>query len=462
MLLRKTSDSIKEEIKTEPESAIKQEIMDDNEMARINSPSCHGIKTEESSSRPSTPKVKLVIRSDGQSFSSSIRESLCSDTEESSQEEKVDLGDDIDIEMTDCRSPLLNGIKNEPIEVDESADQTADWSDISVEEKPFSQYMETDIGDQSSQDTVLVQNDRYMDISSDAQLHDQVKGESLSEELQSSYGAVNEESDEAVQNLLSTDGLQDYHTVGSFHSHNADKTFHGHLPFSTSCHQQTLNRSEETSNTDKVKILHNESDSVNKGISFSQDSIHVSLSASDSMQTMSQSSTAHYEPISSPEGDNEDDFFTHKLDMSYSVGGHKLDFCPTSSLSSQSLSQASKETTSGVIEVANDDGTTSDSSDDSTDDDDDDDDDIEGSTAIQEDHHLNSQMQSAIDSILSLNNDSSENLQTHYSSQSQHFVQPEYESSQSGNSAINSPQTEENDNFSMDDDLDAAVKSILM
>ncbi|KAK3101880.1 hypothetical protein FSP39_007011 [Pinctada imbricata] len=71
-------------------------------------------------------------------------------------------------------------------------------------------------------------------------------------------------------------------------------------------------------------------------------------------------------------------------------------------------------------------------------------------------------MQSAIDSILSLNNDSSENLQTHYSSQSQHFMQPEYESSQSGNSAINSPQTEENDNFSMDDDLDAAVKSILM
>ncbi|KAK3103420.1 hypothetical protein FSP39_019068, partial [Pinctada imbricata] len=152
VLLRKTTDNVKEEIKTEPECAIKQELIDDNEVGRINSPSIHDIKTEENSSRPSTPKVKLVIRNDGQNFSSSIRESLSSDTEDSSQGQNVLIGshdDEIDVEMTDCTSPLLSGIKSKPIEVDEPVDRTADWSDISVEEKPFSQYMDAHMDDQS-------------------------------------------------------------------------------------------------------------------------------------------------------------------------------------------------------------------------------------------------------------------------------------------------------------------------
>lgn len=94
--------------------------------------------------------------------------------------------------------------------------------------------------------------------------------------------------------------------------------------------------------------------------------------------------------------------------------------------------------------------------------------DSEASSGKEEDSVPNYQMQSAIDSILQFDNASSSSTYHHHMDQSD-FLNHDYEASQSEESAINSPQSYEQqdngdhtDTTSMEDDLDAAVKSILM
>ena len=254
--------------------------------------------------------------------------------------------------------------------------------------------------------------------------------------------------------------------TNAFHSsvgHSDSKAFHHSLSFRDGEEAMEAVNSEDTKQVKKSR--HNNSfnfDTDFSSMTYSQltDSYGESSlnnSVSDATPNFSQSSMAQYEPISSPEGDDED-FYAHKLDYSYTVGNHKFPFSQTSSVPSVSHSHASKDDGSEVIEIADDMDTSTDSSDDSEDDDDDDNDD--DNSKISTRPNFNSQMQSAIDSILSIDDDSPQPSAS-YSDHSQHFIQPDYDSSQSENSAMNSPQPEGNE-MSVDDDLDAAVQSILM
>ena len=210
---------VKEEIKVEPDPfsvTVKQEHIEDAEVTKINSPSLAAVKSEAESPRPSTPKVKLVIRSDGNNFTSSIHESQDSDTDEGGNDRTLtyanddsNLDDRIDVETPGSRSPLLGGIKSEPIEVDDTADQTNQWSDISSEEKPFTQYLESEnITDQSSQNSYPGGGYAGMERS--------LSFDSSQREGKSRKSLGLEESDQAVHGLLSDDDLPNYDKCVSF------------------------------------------------------------------------------------------------------------------------------------------------------------------------------------------------------------------------------------------------------
>lgn len=133
-------------------------------------------------------------------------------------------------------------------------------------------------------------------------------------------------------------------------------------------------------------------------------------------------------------------------------------------LQSENLDKSNRTSSADVIEIADNDSNLKQESSSSSDSDSD----SEASSLKDDDNVTNYQMQSAIDSILQYDNATSPSSAYHHMDQSD-FLNNDYEASQSEESAINSPQSydrqdtgDHTDTTSMEDDLDAAVKSILM
>lgn len=109
------------------------------------------IKEEESNSRPTTPKFRLIIRNDGQKLTSStcITEDGDADSDTNTyiaEESSTDsYGDNNSDKGSVGSRSMLDNIESkaaDDITMDDNA--ASRWSDISNDEKPFSSYMETE------------------------------------------------------------------------------------------------------------------------------------------------------------------------------------------------------------------------------------------------------------------------------------------------------------------------------
>ncbi|XP_061181476.1 uncharacterized protein LOC133190016 [Saccostrea echinata] len=437
-LLRKSEKAaVKEEVEEHKPVIVKQEPLPE-QVPPENKPSSPfvSIKEEESNSRPTTPKFKLIIRNDGQKLTSStcITEDGDSDTntylaEQSSTDSYCDNNSDKG--SLGSRSPLLGNMQNKPDDDITMEDNTATrWSDISNDEKPFASYMETDSADVSQMS--------YMNYT-DSKI-----------EMEGTDTNVYSDSAETVHNLISSEDTVNYSNQNTFHS--SPPSSNQPISFTSS------------------NALYHQVRSKNSAFSESFSGLEDSQkSMESSANSYSGSACAQYEPISSDEGDEEENvsqFVPGKSEpYSISIGKHTMKYSSDSQsfLQNENFNKSNRTTSGNVIEITGNDTMTIESSSSS-----DSDSDSEASSGKEEDNETNYQVQSAIDSILQFNDNASSSSTYHHMDQSD-FFNHDYDASQSEESAINSPQSyerqeneDQTDTTSMEDDLDAAVKSILM
>ncbi|XP_062597186.1 uncharacterized protein LOC134258660 [Saccostrea cucullata] len=436
-LLRKSEKAaVKEEMEEQKPVVVKQEPPTE-QVPPENKPSSPfvSIKEEESNSRPTTPKFKLIIRNDGQKLTSStcITEDGDSDTntylaEQSSTDSYCDNNSDKG--SLGSRSPLLGNIENKPNDDITMEDNTATrWSDISNDEKPFASYMETDSADVSQMS--------YMNYP-DGKM-----------EMEGTDSNLYSDSAETVHNLISSEDTVNYSNQNTFHSSPPSSS----QPISFTSSNALYHQDRSKNSTFRESF---------SGLEDSQKSMESSVSSYPG------SACAQYEPISSDEGDEEENVSQYvpgkSEPYSISIGKHTMKYSGDSQSYSQTenLHKSNRTTSGNVIEITGNDTMTIESSSSS-----DSDSDSEVSSGKEEDNETNYQVQSAIDSILQFN-DNASSSSTYHMDQSD-FFNHDYDASQSEESAINSPQSyeqqengDQTDTTSMEDDLDAAVKSILM
>lgn len=425
--------SVKEEEKKQKSIVVKQEPPTPEQVPPESKPSSPfiSIKEEDGQSRPTTPKFKLIIRNDGQKLTSStcIAEDGDSDTntyiaEESSTDSYGD--NNSDKESMGSRS-MLNNIEDNTAEDITMEDNAATrWSDISNDEKPFSSYMETESAEVSQMS--------YMNYPSSK----------MEEEETNSNAFPNPAED--VHSLISSEDTVNYSSRNSFHPTSSSQSM-------TYSQSKALYRQDSSKNS-----------SFKGSFSVLEDS---QKSVESSANSYTGSTCAQYEPISSDEEDSVPGFVPDKSEpYSISIGKHTMKYSGDSQsfLQGGNLEKSNGSSCAGVIEIADNDSNLKQESSSSSDSESD----SEASSGKEEDSVPNYQMQSAIDSILQFDNASSSSTYHHHMDQSD-FLNHDYEASQSEESAINSPQSYEQqdngdhtDTTSMEDDLDAAVKSILM
>lgn len=305
------------------------------------------------------------------------------------------------------------------------------WSDISNDEKPFSSYMETESAEASQMS--------YMNYSSNKM------------EIEETDSNAYPDHTEAVPSMISSDDTVNY---------SSQNTFHRSPP--------AISRSLSYTSD---KALYRQDSSKNSNFSGSFSALEDSQkSLESSANSYTGSACAQYEPISSDEGDEEEGVsrFVPGKSEPYiiSIGKHTMKYSGDSQsyLQSENLGKLNQTSSADVIEIADNDGNLKQESSSSSDSDSD----SEASSLKDGDNVTNYQMQSAIDSILQYDSATSPSSAYHHMDQSD-FLSNDYEASQSEESAINSPQSydrqdtgDHTDTTSMEDDLDAAVKSILM
>jgi hypothetical protein len=435
MLQKTEKATVKEEMKEQKQISIKQEPPDHTPPDNRSPSPFTAIKEEESNSRPTTPKFKLIIRNDGQKLTSStcIAEDGDSDTntyiaEQSSTDSYCDNTSD----KGSLGSPLLDNIENKMGGDGLVEDNTVTrWSDISNDEKPFASYMETDSGDVSQMNYLNYPGSKM--------------------EVEDADASMYTDQTEAVHNLISSEDTVNYSSQNSL------------------CPSPPSSSRSMSVTAGNALYYHNNSKNSNFSSSFPglDDS---QKSAELSMNSFTGSACAQYEPISSDEGDEEEivsHFVPGKSEpYSISIGKHTMKYSSDSQsyLQSENFDRSNRTSGADVIEITENDSNLKNDSSSSSDSDSD----SEASSLKEENSAPNYQMQSAIDSILQFNENASSSSTYHHMDQSDFFNQ-DYDASQSEESPINSPQSydrQENgdhtDTTSMEDDLDAAVKSILM
>lgn len=396
------------------------------------------IKEEESNSRPTTPKFRLIIRNDGQKLTSStcITEDGDADSDTNTyiaEESSTDsYGDNNSDKGSVGSRSMLDNIESkaaDDITMDDNA--ASRWSDISNDEKPFSSYMETESAEASQMSYINYPSNKM--------------------EIEETDSNAYPDHTEAVPSMISSDDTVNY---------SSQNTFHRSPP--------AISRSLSYTSD---KALYRQDSSKNSNFSGSFSALEDSQkSLESSANSYTGSACAQYEPISSDEGDEEEGVsrFVPGKSEPYiiSIGKHTMKYSGDSQsyLQSENLGKLNQTSSADVIEIADNDGNLKQESSSSSDSDSD----SEASSLKDGDNVTNYQMQSAIDSILQYDSATSPSSAYHHMDQSD-FLSNDYEASQSEESAINSPQSydrqdtgDHTDTTSMEDDLDAAVKSILM
>ncbi|XP_060081481.1 BRD4-interacting chromatin-remodeling complex-associated protein-like [Ylistrum balloti] len=457
---------------------------------------------KEQLSRPCTPKVKLVIRSDGQNFTSSLAEDGSSDSNESSYHDNSVNMDTSEIERQNSSNsgrsdsediskglfgaPRLSNIKTEPVNEECESMESDHWSDSN---KPFKLYLETERSDNSPVSNSDLDTGGYRNSSpspvdtvisrSEYEVHAgdlDSPGESAAQDRNSPPFEMSEES---VRHLISNDSNCDNNVLGyhssekqplcissfekdMYHSHNYPQQ-------SESSDKQSFKPSFMSDSKVPFSIGNELFGRVDDDTSHSKqrsNSIGNDGEVDSAVADMGGFHQSQYEPISSPEADHDETFsnlITHKVDSAYTIGmGEHKD---TPHLSNSDIPFNVPAFSSGHLDVepresVEDDEATTLYSDDS---------DKESDTQQE---LLKAQMESAINSIVSLNQDSSVHSPFSLDQSNEFFNRHSYMTNPTTESESDtpgpstpvrsvSPEDDPND-ISMDDDLDAAVNSILM
>ncbi|XP_069132388.1 BRD4-interacting chromatin-remodeling complex-associated protein-like [Argopecten irradians] len=489
-----------ESVKSEDVSMDEQDVPDISKVKSekmSDSDTCVEIKKEQTS-RPCTPKVKLVIRSDGQNFTSSLAEDGSSDSNDSSyhdnnesmdtsemerQNSNTSRSDSDDISKGMFGAPHLTNIKTEPMNDESESMESEHWSDSN---KPFKLYLGTDTSPVSNSD---LDTAGYGRNSSPSPMQNEVSRrqyEVHAEEVSSPDGNTRRNSDspsyemndESVSRLISSDSNCDNNVLG-YHSSEKQSLSINSFTEKNLYHSHDYPQQSESSDKQSFKPSFMSDSKVPFSIGnelfnrvvgdSSQSKPHVSNSdESDSaMIDVSGFQQSQYEPISSPEADHDESFssmITHKVDSAYTIGmaEHKEpQHMPNSDMPFNVPAFSSARLDVEPRESVEDDEATTLYSDDSD----------KESDSQQE--LLKAQMESAINSIVSLNQDSSVHSpfsldqSNEFFSRHSYMTNPTMTESESDTPGPSTPvrsvsPVEDTNDVSMDDDLDAAVNSILM
>lgn len=445
---------------------------------------------KEPTSRPCTPKVKLVIRNDGQHFTSSLADDGSSVSNDSiHQDDSVHLdtmetdlqnyknsesnSDDISSRLYGA-SHLLN-IKQELMNEECESMESDHWSDSN---KPFKTYLDTD----PSSNSPVSNSDIDVGMYGNSSLSPAENASQNEFEVHASDGGSGQGDGTCRNNVSSFEMSESVHHLGYhssekepvcrdsfsennlFHSHNFSHESDGleREPFKSSFLSDL--KAPFSLGSDLFKQTFEAGHSSKHG-GRSVDSCDIGSAVSGLEGFHPTDPMSQYEPISSPEADHDESFsslISHKVDSAYSIGmGDQKD--PSHHSGDMPFNMpafSSSHLEEKLRENMDDDEATTVYGDDSD----------RESDSQQE--LLKAQMESAINSIVSLNQDSSHHSPFSLDQSNKFFshhsflANPETESDSDtpGPSSPAQPDSPDNDTMdvSMDDDLDAAVNSILM
>lgn len=483
-LIDKSNNSATEQIQRQ----IKTENMDSQFCNEVE------IKQEVLDEKPATPKLRLLIKNDGENFTSSIASDI--DTEGEGNHRNDISDDDSSKSQTDSSQNNTYSnvfcntvVKQEPIDVEMNSEGEK-WEN----NKPFQRYFSSDDSQMACDSDIFVSSSQQTISSSGSGLdsipvnssHDRFINRSNS---LSSNGAHNSpshnssvvspsnnisnisddsihddnddmsESIQAVKALNESDDLEQNFYLDGYSS--KSETYSSGMMYES--HPDLVsdnNRESSFSNQNNITDISDSSQqSDNQNY---EDHVVTSLSENiqvpvDNLTSIAQASLGQYEPISSPEAEHEESFSNFKVDSSYSVniGDQKLGYSVPMETNiklepnySQSRTHMSQKKDVHVVDVDN----ISEEEEEESD---------------RESDPQNELMQSAINSILSLTQDTPpSHPSTSYSyDQSSRYSDshPGYDSQSEDKMFGNELKTDDisEEEIPMEDDLDAAVNSIL-
>ncbi|XP_033752150.1 BRD4-interacting chromatin-remodeling complex-associated protein-like isoform X2 [Pecten maximus] len=486
-----------ESVKSEDMSMDEQDVSDISKVIKsekISDSDTVEIKKEQTS-RPCTPKVKLVIRSDGQNFTSSLAEDGSSDSNESSYHDNVNMdtseierqnssnsrSDSDDISKSLFGAPHLTNIKTEPVNDESESMESDHWSDSN---KPFKLYLASDNSPVSNSD---LDTGGYGNSSpsptcneitiGEYEVHSGAVGSPDRSARRNSDSPSFEMNEGSVRHLISNDSNCDNNVMG-YHSSEKQQLCINSFSEKDLYHSHDYPQQSESSDKQSFKPTFMSDSKVPFSIGKElfdrvvDDSSHSKQHFSNDNELDSAVvdvggfHQSQYEPISSPEVDHDESFsslITHKVDSAYTIGMGEHKDAPHISNSDMPFSVpafSSAQLDVEPRETVEDDEATTLYSDDSD----------KESDSQQE--LLKAQMESAINSIVSLNQDSSVHSPFSLDQSNEFFTRHSYMTNPTTESESDTPGpstparsvTPEDDpnDVSMDDDLESAVNSILM